>query len=153
MSLYLQGDIWWYESGWRKRFRSSTRTTDKGVAQRVEAEHRESLKRSGVKVSATLHAIKVEEAARRRARIWEGVETQKDPPETETGRSRGWYGVTPETCLQEAGELFLAKQRERCRPKTIECNEGYVRRLVEPETSAYPVHHRAFRALPEYPRF
>jgi integrase len=39
--------------------------------------------------------------------------------------------LTPKTLLQEAGELFLKRQRQLCRPKTIECSEGHVRRLVE----------------------
>jgi integrase len=130
MSLYLQGEIWWYEfyvDG--KRFRSSTRTTDKAAAQRVESEHRESLKRNGVKVSPTLHAVKVEEAAVRRAKIWEGIETQTHPPKSSLGRTS--VALTPRTPLQQAGEFFLARQRERCRRATVESNIGHVRRLVE----------------------
>jgi hypothetical protein len=64
MSLYKQREIWWYEftiSG--KRFRSSCHTTDKAIAEKIESEHRESLSRTGKKVSLTLHAIKVDEAA------------------------------------------------------------------------------------------
>jgi integrase len=129
MSLYLQGEIWWYEFHVEgKRFRSSTRTTDKAVAQRVEAEHQRSLARGGVKISPTLDAIKIAEGAARRAKIWEGVRTQTDPP---AARSAGRLALTPNTLLQDAGDLFLSLQRERCRPKTVECCEGYLRRLVE----------------------
>lgn len=130
MSLYLQGEIWWYEfyvAG--KRYRSSTRTTDKALAQYVEAEHRESLTRSGVKVSPTLQAIKAKEAELRRVQIWEGIETKTTPPKSKADAD--WHGVTPETLLQEAGALFLRQQRERCRPKTIDSNQCHIRRLVE----------------------
>jgi integrase len=131
MSLYKQGEIWWYEFYvGRKRYRSSTRTTDKTVAHKVEAEHRESLLRGGIKISPTLHAIKVDEAAGRRAKIWEGIETQKDPPKP-SARQNERFGLTPKTLLQEAGSVFLQRQRELCRRKTVECSDGHIRRLVE----------------------
>ena len=131
MSIYKQREIWWYEftiAG--KRFRSSTRTTDEAVARKIEGEHRESISRVGKRVSLTLHTIKAEEAARRRVKIWEGVETQKDPPKP-NARQIERFGMTPKTLLQEAGEIFLQRQRELCRRKTVESNEGHVRRLVE----------------------
>jgi hypothetical protein len=100
MSLYKQGEIWWYEftiSG--KRFRSSCHTTDKAIAEKIEDEHRESLSRAGKRVSLTLHAIKVEAAARRRAKIWEGVETRTEPPKALEDRHKEQSEVTPKTLL------------------------------------------------------
>ena len=132
MSLYLQGEIWWYEfyvNG--KRFRSSTRTTDKAVAKQVETEHSRSLQQSGVRVSATLNEIKIKEAEQKRAKIWDGVQTRTDPPAAKDRKSQGRYGVTPNTLLENAGRFFLEKQRERCRAKTVECCESNLRRLVE----------------------
>jgi integrase len=132
MSLYKQGEIWWYEftvSG--KRFRSSCRTTDKVVAEKVEAEHRDSLIRTGKKVSLTLHSIKVQEAEHRRTKIWEGVETRTEPPRSVEVRHKEQSSLMPKTLLLEAGDLFLRKQREVCRPKTLESNEGHLQRLVE----------------------
>jgi hypothetical protein len=77
MSLYLQGETWWYEFNITgKRFRSSTRTTNKAVAQKVEDEHRDSLTRIGQRVSATLHDIKAAEAEERRIKRWEGESHQ-----------------------------------------------------------------------------
>jgi hypothetical protein len=59
MSVYKQGGIWWYEFYiGRKRYRSSTLSSDKTIAQKIEAEHRESLARTGVKLSPTLNAIR-----------------------------------------------------------------------------------------------
>jgi integrase len=131
MCVYKQGEIWWYEfyvEG--KRYRSSTLTTDETVARRIESEHCESLKQTGVKASPTMDAIKAGEAARRREKIWEGVETQQDPPRpSKMGNDR--LGLTPNTLLQEAGELFVGRQRDLCRSKTVESNAGHVRRLVE----------------------
>ena len=132
MSLYKQGEIWWYEFYvGRKRYRSSTRTTDKTVAQKVEAEHRESLMRGGAKISPTLNAIKVAEAATRRAKIWEGIETQTDPPKPSKLRENERSGITPKTLLREAGDLWLSRQRRVCRPRTVESNTSHLRRLVE----------------------
>jgi integrase len=130
MSLYLQGEIWWYEFYVNsKRYRSSTRTTDKAVAKRIETEHRQSLQHSGVRVSATLNEIKIKEAEQRRAQIWAGIETKTTPPKSKAGAA--WHGVTPRTLLQEAGELFLRQQQQRCRDRTIESNQGHIRRLLE----------------------
>jgi integrase len=39
--------------------------------------------------------------------------------------------MSPSTLLQEAGDLFLERQRQVCRRATIESNEGHVKRLVE----------------------
>jgi integrase len=132
MCVYKEGEIWWYEftiAG--KRFRSSCRTTDKAIAEKIESEHRESLSRTGTQVSLTLHAIKVEEAARRRGKIWEGVETRIEPPMPIKVRHKEQSEVTPNTLLLEAGTLFLRKQQENCRPKTLESNERQLQRLVE----------------------
>jgi hypothetical protein len=77
MCVFKQGEKWWY---WfyvdGKRYRSSTRTTDKAVAELIESEHKRSLARGVGKDSPTLQAIKVAEVASRRAKIWEGIETQ-----------------------------------------------------------------------------
>jgi hypothetical protein len=73
MCLFKQGEIWWYEftiNG--KRYRSSTCTTDKDLALRVESEHHVSLKQIGKRVSSTLHTIKVERSSQRRAKRWPG---------------------------------------------------------------------------------
>jgi hypothetical protein len=77
MSLYLQGTTWWYEiTVGGKLYRSSTRTADKTIAQKVEDEHRDSLTRTGQRVSATLHDIKAAEAAKRAGESLESVEMQ-----------------------------------------------------------------------------
>ena len=132
MSLYKQGEICWYEFYvGRKRFRSSTRTIDKTVAQKVEAEHRESLLRGGFKMSPTLHTIKIAEAAGRRAKIWEGIKTRTEPPKTIKSRHEEQAELTPTTLLLDAGGLFLRKQQEKCRAATLESNRGHLDRLVE----------------------
>jgi integrase len=131
MGVFKQGEKWWYEfyvDG--KRYRASTRTADKAVAELIESEHKRSLARGVGKDSPTLQAIKVAEAASRRTKIWEGIETQKDPPKPTVSQGER-LGLTAKTLLQEAGSVFLQRQRELCRRKTVECNEGHVRRLVE----------------------
>ncbi len=131
MSVFKQGEKWWYEfylGG--KRYRSSTRTTDKAVAKLIESEHKRSLESGVGKESPTLQAIKSAETANRRVKIWEGIETQKDPPKP-TACQNERLGLTPKTLLEEAGSVFLQRQGELCRRKTVECNEGHVRRLVE----------------------
>ena len=48
MCLFKQGEIWWYEFTLEgKRYRSSTCTTDKDLALRVESEHHVSMKQIG----------------------------------------------------------------------------------------------------------
>jgi integrase len=75
MSLYLQGTTWWCEiSVGGKLYRSSTRTADKTIAQKIEDEHRDSLTLTGQRVSATLHDLKAAEAVRRAGEPWEGIE-------------------------------------------------------------------------------
>jgi integrase len=131
MCVFKQGEKWWYEfyvAG--KRYRSSTRTTDKAVAELIESEHKRSLARGVGKDSPTLQAIKIAESASRRAKIWEGIETQKDPPKPSVSQNER-LGLTPKTLLQEAGSVFLQRQGELCRRRTLESNEGHVRRLVE----------------------
>jgi integrase len=131
MCVYKQGEIWWYEfyvEG--KRYRSSTLTTDKTTAQKIEVEHRESIAHTGVRVSPTLNAIKVAQGEARRASRWEGIETQVDPPRS-SRRHAEREGLTPKTLLAEAGAIFLNRQKELCRPKTVECNQGHLNRLVE----------------------
>lgn len=76
MSLYLQGTTWWYEiTVGGKIYRSSTRTADKTIAQKVEDEHCDSLTRTGQRVSVTLHNIKAAEAPKRAGEPWEGIKT------------------------------------------------------------------------------
>jgi hypothetical protein len=114
MCIFKQGEIWWYEftiAG--KRFRSSCRTIDKAIAEKIELEHRESISRTGKRVSLTLHTIKAKEAALRRARIWEGVETRTEPPRSLEVRHKEQSELTPKTLLLEAGGVFLRKQQER----------------------------------------
>jgi hypothetical protein len=55
MGVFKQGEKWWYEfyvDG--KRYRSSTRTTDKTVAELIESEHKRSLESGAGKDSPTL---------------------------------------------------------------------------------------------------
>jgi integrase len=131
MSLYLQGEIWWYEFTIEdQRYRSSTRTGDKELASRVEAEHHRTLKRGGVRLSPTLDAIRAEESNMRRAKRWEGVETCSPPPEAVLQRLTS-QEFTPNTLLREAGECFIAILRDKRREKTLECADGNLRRLTE----------------------
>ena len=131
MSVFLQGEIWWYEFTIEdQRYRSSTRTSNKELAQRVEAEHHQSLKRGGVRLSPTLDAIRAEEANLRRAKRWEGVVTATAPPEGIVQRLSS-QEYTPQTSLQTAGKSFLATLRDKRKEKTVECMEGHLRRLVE----------------------
>jgi hypothetical protein len=119
MSIYLQEEIWWYEFTIEgQRYRSSTRTNNKELAQRVEAEHQQSLKRGGVKLSPTLDAIRAEESIARGEKRWEGVETGVAPPEAVLRRLSS-NEFTPNTLLREAGESFLSILRDKRRAKTM----------------------------------
>jgi hypothetical protein len=125
MSLYKQGEIWWYQftiSG--KRFRSSCHTTHKAVAEKIESEHRESLSRASERVSLTLRAIQVEEAVRRRAKIWEGVETRTEPPKALEDRHKEQSKVTPKTLLLEARRPLPTQTAGEVQPKTTCCEAG-----------------------------
>ena len=66
MCAFKQGEIWWYEftvDG--KRLRKISRTTDRGLAELIEAEHRERVEKGLREQSPTLQAMESERKAGR----------------------------------------------------------------------------------------
>jgi integrase len=133
MCLFWQDDIWWYEFTIdRNRYRSSTCTTDREVALKVEAEHRVSLKLTGQRVSETLVALKRARAEERCTRRWiqAGIETKRHVIETpQAPQARG--NICRASTLQEAAEFLLAWGSIRWAKKTMEYNRAAAERLIE----------------------
>lgn len=130
MCLFKQGEIWWYEFTLEgKRYRSSTCTTDKDLALRVESEHRVSLKQIGKRVSPTLHTIKVEQSEKRRARRWKVSGINATSPALDKLLVPKTIG--PGTTLQEAGVFFLWAYSQRWKKKTMSSCRSQLERLVE----------------------
>jgi len=119
MCVYKQGEIWWYEftvNG--KRLRKSSRTTDRGLAELIEAEHRERVENGVDEISPTLEAVKAERKANRL------------PMPTPTGLAPN--KISPSMTLKEAGILWLeSKSWKRRKPKTLECNRQYLWNLLQ----------------------
>jgi hypothetical protein len=117
-----------------KRYRSSTRTTDKALGQKVESRAPRFFDTNRHRVSATLHEIKAAESAKRAGEIREGVETYASQAKRGAARSRAVpttrrgspATITAKTLLREAAEAFLEVQRERHRKATVESNQGHV---------------------------
>jgi integrase len=139
MSLFWQGDVWWYEFTLNSnRYRSSTCTTDRAVALKVEAEHRVSLKLTGQRASATLAGLKKARAEERCTKRWlqAGIETKRhviDAPQVPRPRSN----IHQTSTLLEASDFFLGLGSLRWAKKTMECNRAAAERLIEffgPET-------------------
>ena len=94
MCIYRQGEIWWYEftvDG--KRLRKSSRTTDRGLAELIEAEHRERVEKGLREQPPTLRAM---EAERKAGRLQIPAAGSAPPP----------Y-ITPTMTLKEAGMIWL----------------------------------------------
>ena len=133
MSLYWQDDTWWYEFTIdRNRYRSSTYTTDREIAIKVEAEHRVSLKLTGVRASSTMVELKKARAEERCARRWlqAGIETKRhviETPQVPKPRANIWERST----LSEACEFLLALHSLRWAKKTMEYNRAAGERLIE----------------------
>lgn len=133
MSLYWANDIWWYEFTIdRKRYRSSTCTTDREMALKVEAEHRVSLRLTGLRVSATLAALKKARAEERCTKRWleAGIEAKRhviEKPRVPKARSN----ISPKSTLLEASEFMLGLFSLRWTPKTMEYNRACAERLIE----------------------
>jgi integrase len=133
MSLYKQGEIWWYEfTIASKRFRSSTCTVDRATALQVEAEHRVSLKLTGKRSSSTLDGLRNARSNERCARRWLecGIETKRhviEKPRIPKARTN----ISPASTLLEACEFLLGLGSLRWAKKTMEYNRAAAERLIE----------------------
>jgi integrase len=133
MSLFTQDDTYWYEftiAG--KRYRSSTCTTDRATALKVEAEHRVSVKLTGKRVSATLDGLKKARAQERCTMRWlqAGIETKRHVIKTPQG-PKARVNITPSSTLQEASEFLLSLYSLRWAKKTMDYNRAAAERLIE----------------------
>lgn len=119
MCVFKQGEIWWYEftvDG--KRLRKSSRTTDRGLAELIEAEHRERVEQGLREQPPTLRAM---EAERKAGRLQIPTVGTAPPPL-----------IVPTMTLKEAGLIWVeAKVWQRLKPKTIECSLVYLHKLLE----------------------
>jgi integrase len=119
MCVFKQGEIWWYEftvDG--KRLRKSSRTTDRGLAELIEAEHRERVEKGLREQPPTLRAM---EAERKAGRLQIPTLSTTPPPL-----------IAHTMTLKEAGKIWLeAKAWQRLKPKTIECSLVYLQKLLE----------------------
>jgi integrase len=133
MCLYWQDETWWYEfTVDRKRYRSSTCTTDRAIALKVEAEHRVSLKLTGQRASATLAGLKKARAEERCTRRWvqAGIETKRHVIETpQTPKAR--MNISPGSTLQQASEFLLSLYSLRWAKRTMDYNRAAAERLIE----------------------
>jgi hypothetical protein len=114
-----RGENWWYEFTVQgKRLRKSSRTTDRGLAELIEAEHRERVEKGLREQPPTLKAM---EAGRKAGRVQIPSASAAPPPL-----------IAPTMTLKEAGIIWLeAKVWQRMKPKTIECSLVYLRQLLE----------------------
>lgn len=119
MCVFWQGKSWWYEFTVRgKRYRKSSRVTDRELAKLIEAEHQSRVAEGAGNESPTLEAIKVE---RKAARLPIPAPSPTPP-----------LPITPSMTLKEAGMLWLqTKVWMRRKPKTLECNRGYLWHLLQ----------------------
>ena len=119
MCLFKQREIWWYEftvNG--KRLRKSSRTTDRGLAELIEAEHRERIEKGLREQPPTLRAM---EAERKAGRLQIPAAGLAPPP----------Y-ITPTMTIKEAGMIWLEiKAWQRLKPKTLECSRDYLQHLLD----------------------
>jgi integrase len=119
MCVFKQGENWWYEfTVHGKRLRKSSRTTDRGLAELIEAEHRERVEKGLLAQPPTLRAM---EAERKAGRLQIPTLGTTPPPL-----------IAPTMTLKEAGKIWLeAKVWQRLKPKTIECSLVYLQKLIE----------------------
>jgi hypothetical protein len=119
MCVFKQGEIWWYEFTVEgKRLRKSSRTTDRELAELIEAEHRERVEKGLREQPPTLRAM---EAERKAGRLQIPTLGTTPPPL-----------IASTMTLKEAGTIWLeAKVWQRLKPKTIECSLVYLEKLLE----------------------
>jgi integrase len=119
MCVFKQGENWWYEftvDG--KRLRKSSRTTDRGLAELIEAEHRERVEKGLREQPPTLRAM---EAERKAGRL-----------QIPAGSAAPPSYITPTMSLKEAGIIWLEmKTWQRRKPKTLECSRDYLQHLLD----------------------
>jgi integrase len=119
MSVFKQGEKWWYEFTVRgKRIRRSSRVTDMELAKLIAAEHQSRVYEGTGNVSPTLEAIKGE---RKAACLAIPILSATPPPP-----------ITPSMTLKVAGMILLqTKVWMRRKPKTLECNRDYLWHLLQ----------------------
>jgi integrase len=119
MCVFKQGENWWYEftvDG--KRLRKSSRTTDRGLAELIEAEHRERVEKGLREQPPTLEAMEAEKKAGRL--------------QIPAARSAPPGYIAPTMALKEAGMIWLEiKAWQRLKPKTLECSRDYLQHLLD----------------------